>query len=59
MVDSDPYYDTLTGISAYQDHIITVFEYEDTSGNKGIKYWISYNGGDNWYYCVCGSGAIG
>ena len=50
VVDSDPYYDTLTGISAYQDHIITVFEYEDASGNKGIKYWISYNGGDNWYY---------
>ena len=49
-VEPDPYSGTPTGISAYDDNIITVFEYRDESNNQGIKYWISYNGGDTWLY---------
>jgi|GEM_PF-5358039 len=49
-VEPDPYPYTPTGISAYDDNIITVFEYRDASNNPGIKYWISYNGGDTWLY---------
>ena len=50
VVDSDPYYDTTTSISAYEDTVITVFEYRDASSNPGIKYQISYDGGSSWYY---------
>ncbi len=44
--------DDVTGdmaIAAYDDRIMTVFEAEDGSDHV-IKYWISYDGGDNWYW---------
>ncbi len=38
-----------TSVAAYHDRIITVFEYNYPDG-QGIKYFISYNGGDDWYF---------
>ena len=38
-----------TSVAAYQDRIITVFEYNYPDG-QGIKYYISYNGGDDWNF---------
>ena len=38
-----------TAISAYEDNVFCVFEYAETWG-QGIKYWISYDAGDYWYY---------
>ncbi len=39
----------VTSVAAYQDRIITAYEHTYTNG-RGIKYYISYNGGDNWYW---------
>jgi hypothetical protein len=49
-VESEPYWDTPTSIAAYDDHVITVYEYRDASNNPGIKYRISYDAGNNWSY---------
>lgn len=38
-------------IGAYDDRIMAVFEYLDDD----IRYWISYDGGDNWGYGVLAS----
>jgi len=43
-----PLYGT-TAISAYEDHIIVVYEYE-VPPDMTIKYWISYDGGATWKY---------
>jgi len=39
-------------ICAYDDHILVAFEFNTTTPytGKGIKYWISYNGGGSWAY---------
>lgn len=39
----------ITSVAAYQDRIITAYRYVYTNG-WGIKYKISYDGGDNWYW---------
>jgi hypothetical protein len=39
----------LTSISAYSDTVICAYEHSYTNGN-GIRYNISYNGGDSWGY---------
>ena len=49
-VEPNPGQGTDTGISAYYDRIITVYEYRDDDNNQGIKYRISYEGGENWLY---------
>jgi hypothetical protein len=49
-VEPNPSLGTPTSISAYDDTIITVFEYRDASNYPGIKYWISYDGGGVWLY---------
>jgi hypothetical protein len=36
-----------TSVAAYDDRIITAFEYLFPNG-RGIKYWISYDGGEEW-----------
>ena len=41
------YADDKTSVAAYDDRIITVFEYIYPDG-PGIKYWISYDGGEEW-----------
>ena len=38
-----------TGIGAYQDRILTAYEYSYTNG-PGIAYSISYDDGDSWFY---------
>ena len=45
-IDLD-YADEKTSIAAYDDRIITAFEYIYPDG-QGIKYWISYEGGEEW-----------
>ena len=39
-----------TKIAAYDDRIMTVAEVIMPNGMRGIKYWISYDGGQGWYY---------
>lgn len=45
-IDLD-YADEKTCIAAYDDRIITALEYIYPDG-QGIKYWISYEGGEEW-----------
>jgi hypothetical protein len=39
----------ITAVSAYQERVITAYEYIYATG-RGIKYRISYDGGDSWYW---------
>ena len=39
-----------TSISAYNDYVICVFEFDYGSSNNGVKYYITTNGGDTYMY---------
>jgi hypothetical protein len=47
--EDEPPADTNTAIAAYDDRVMVVFESEYPH-DSGVKYWVSYNAGDNWYY---------
>ena len=47
--EDEPPADTNTAIAAYDNRVMVVFESEYTH-DSGVKYWVSYNAGDNWYY---------
>jgi hypothetical protein len=40
---------TNTAVAAYDDRAMVVFEAEYTN-DSGVKYWVSYDAGDNWYW---------
>lgn len=42
--------DRSTAIAAYDDRIITAYEYRPSGSPTRIRYNISYNGGSSWYY---------
>ncbi|MDZ7265347.1 MAG: choice-of-anchor D domain-containing protein, partial [candidate division KSB1 bacterium] len=43
--------DRYTAIAAYDDRVITAYEYRPSSSSPTrIRYHISYDGGSNWYY---------
>ncbi len=45
-------------ISAYRNHVVIVYQY-DNDGSNGIRYRVSYNGGDVWGFGTLDDGSNG